>query len=335
MFGVLTWIKQAFPYSSAAQVQACDERLDGRDMLRSLQEIARASLEIQQVERQILGVMSQQLSSLDVWMNALQQSQLETCVRTLLDGNPRYADPRRLQRHEHKGFSQDGEDGILQEIFRRIKTTNRHFVEFGVEQGTQSNTANLLLQGWAGLWIEYNRQDVEAIEKGLPSLLASQRLRVLCEKVNAENIEALFALAAVPAEPDLISIDIDGNDFWVWRALRLYQPRVVVLEYNPYFPPPTDWVMPYDPDHCWNGSMRFGASLEALERLGRSKGYCLVGCSLGGVNSFFVRQDLVGDHFAAPFTAENHYEPLRKYLLWRNCTPPRTHDLLDVPHAAA
>jgi hypothetical protein len=224
------------------------------------------------------------------------------------------------------------------EIFRRIGTTNRTFVEFGVETGLECNTANLLLQGWSGLWIESSAECVEQIRAGLASLLAEGRLRVLGEMVTAENIEGLFRRAGVPAEPDLVSIDIDGNDYWLWQAIRSYRPRAVVVEYNPYFPPPTDWVMPYDPAYCWDRSARSGASLKALERLGAQKGYCLVGCNLGGVNSFWVRDDLVGDLFAAPFTAENHFEPLRMALVFPTpYGPPRSYDLFaaEQPRRAA
>jgi hypothetical protein len=93
--------------------------------------------------------------------------------------------------------------------------------------------------------------------------------------------------------------DIDGNDYWVWRSIQRYAPRVVVIEHNATFPPPTDWVMTYDPAYRWNGVATSGASLQALERLGQAKGYALVGCALGGVNAFFVRRDLLADHFLA------------------------------------
>ena len=97
------------------------------------------------------------------------------------------------------------------------------------------------------------------------------------------------------------------------------RPRVVIVEYNAGLPPTYSWKIPYDPkaygfNPMGNGN---GASLKALEELGAEKGYSLVGCTLTGVNAFFVRNDLLGDHFAAPYTAENHYEPFRfRYLHW-------------------
>lgn len=76
-----------------------------------------------------------------------------------------------------------------------------------------------------------------------------------------------------------------------------YRPRVVVIEYNARWPPPTEWVMPYAPSHRWDGSVRFGASLESMAKLGEAHGYSLVACNLAGNNAFFVQRDLLGDHF--------------------------------------
>ena len=108
---------------------------------------------------------------------------------------------------------------------------------------------------------------------------------------------------------DLLSIDVDRNTYYIWRALRERRPRVVVVEYNATFPPSDEWVVAYDPAKGWNSSSYFGASLKSYELLGRELGYTLVGCGLAGTNAFFVRSDLVTDRFEPPFTAEHHYEP--------------------------
>ena len=133
--------------------------------------------------------------------------------------------------------------------------------------------------------------------------------------ITAENIEELFGRAKVPEEMDLLSIDIDRNDYYVWEKITHYRPRVVIVEYNSVVPPTMSWVVPYDPKaYGWAkfGNLQHnGASLKALEELGAKKGYSLVGCDLCGVNAFFVRNDLLGDHFAKPYTAENHHEPFR------------------------
>ena len=275
----------------------------------------------------LLGGLNTTLGVLTGLHGPLVQAPLESARLTILASDPKYADSRGLNRFEFKVFSQFGEDGVVQEIFRRIGTTNRQFVEFGVEAGLENNTAYLLWQGWSGLWIEPVRGCAEAIENGLASLLAAGRLKLLNELVTAANVEDLFGRAGVAEAPDLLSIDIDGNDYWVWQAIAHYHPRVVVIEYNATFPPPATWVMPQDAGYRWNGTAKFGASLEAFVQLGADKGYSLVGCTLGGANAFFVRQDLLGEHFSKPFTASHHYEPPRYYLLYQQAGHPRSYEL--------
>ena len=237
-------------------------------------------------------------------------------ARELAARDPRHSDVRRLLGYGYKGYSQGDEDGIIDEIFRRIGTTNRYFIEFGVGEGLENNTAALLLAGWRGTWLEGSGPDVAHIRQRFEQQLASDALRVRQTFITAENIETLFAEADVPDEPDLVSIDIDGNDYWVWRAMTRYRPRVVVIEYNAIFGRSARCVVPYRSDRVWDGSSHYGASLAALEILGREKGYALVGCSFQGTNAFFVRDDLVGDHFCAPYTAINHYQQIRYSYAW-------------------
>ena len=118
----------------------------------------------------------------------------------------------------------------------------------------------------------------------------------------------------LPRELDLLSIDIDGNDYFVWEAITAIEPRVVVIEYNSKFPPPMRWTIRYDPAHEWDGSDQFGASLQSLADLGIRKGYRLVGCNITGTNAFFVRADLAGDHFVEPPDAATLYQPPRYSL---------------------
>ncbi|TMJ05794.1 MAG: hypothetical protein E6G97_01970 [Alphaproteobacteria bacterium] len=227
---------------------------------------------------------------------------------------PRYADPKRLLRHGFKVYSQHDEDGIIQEIFRRIGTSNRTFVEFGVETGVECNTAKLLIEGWRGLWIEANAQGCKSITAMFDPFLKDGRLALKQSLVTAESINTLIRSADVGGEIDLLSIDIDFNDYWVWKAIEVVKPRVVVIEYNAGLHPPLSLTVPYQPNAAGDGSNFFGASLEALVRLGRSKGYRVVGCNISGSNAFFVRADLCADHFIEPATSEEHYEPPRHFF---------------------
>lgn len=235
----------------------------------------------------------------------------EEYYRRILDTNPRYREPKRLLQHGFRTFSQNDEDGIIREIFHRIETADNFFVEFGVGDGRENNTLALLHRGWSGVWFEPEAATVAKIERRFAPLVEVNRLRPRRARLTVENAATTFAACQVATEFDLMSIDIDGNDYWVWRALRDYRPRVVVMEYNARFDPDTYWIMRYNPDHVWRATSYHGASLQALTQLGTDLGYKLVGCNFTGVNCFFVREDLVGDKFAAPFTAENHYEPAR------------------------
>jgi len=226
---------------------------------------------------------------------------------------PRHADPRRLTRHGFKIYSQNDEDGILQEIFRRIGATGRRFVEFGVQSGFECNTAKLLVEGWQGLWIEASAASAARIREHFVDFLGSGKLTLAENMVTAENIDVLLSGAGFTGEIDLLSIDIDFNDYWVWKAIGAARPRVVVIEYNAALRPPLSLVVPYSPDRVWGSGNYFGASLEALVRLGRAKGYRIVGCGFAGVNAFFVRDDLCADLFLEPATAQEHYEPARYF----------------------
>ena len=227
---------------------------------------------------------------------------------------PRNADHRRLARYGYKVYSQNDEDGIVAEIFRRIGATSRSFVEFGVETGVECNTVKLLVEGWRGLWIEANPASTAAIRKNFASFISAGALVLQESRVTVENINALVTQGGFAGEIDLLAIDIDYNDYWVWKAIDVVNPRVVAIEYNATLRPPMAVVVPYRADAQWDGSNYYGASLEALVRLGKAKNYRLVGCSIAGVNAFFVRADLCADRFLEPATAQEHYEPPRHYF---------------------
>lgn len=128
------------------------------------------------------------------------------------------------------------------------------------------------------------------------------------ETVTTENINFLFKKYKVPKEFDLLSIDIDFNDYWVWKAIDGYSPRVVVIEYNASIPPTESKTIIYNPNARWDGTNYFGASLLALVKLGKRKGYALIGCEKKGVNAFFVRNDLIKNNFVIK-NVEELYKP--------------------------
>ena len=253
------------------------------------------------------------LSALGSSFAKYQQLQVAQFRQQLLN-TEKYQHPKCLNRYEKQVFSQNGEDGIIAEIFKRIGTQSKTFVEIGAGGGLENNTLLLLLQGWSGYWLEGNARAVRDIQREFREPIASRQLTVLEGFITAENIQSILEQAGLPAEFDFLSIDIDRNTYWIWNALPAFRPRLVVVEYNALFPAEMAWRVSYHANRTWNGSTYYGASLKAYEQLGNSLGYNLVGCDLTGVNAFFVRQDLCEDHFLKPFTSEQHYEPIRYYL---------------------
>lgn len=227
---------------------------------------------------------------------------------------PKYANPLNLVPSGRKMFSQNEEDGIIIEIFNRIGTTNKTFVEFGCGDGIENNSYALLFQNWNGLWIDGSAKNIAKIRKGLPETLASGQLKVLESFITKDNINDLISSQISDKEIDLLSVDIDGNDYFVWDAITCIEPRVLIMEYNAKFIPPVRYCMDYDPNHMWDYSDHGGVSLKFIEEKAAAKGYSLVGCCLAGANAFFIRNDLVDNKFEAPFVAEKHFEPARPHF---------------------
>lgn len=195
-----------------------------------------------------------------------------------------------LTTSELKMFSQNGEDGVIAEIMGRIGAGRRYFVEFGIGEGVEGNCVFLAdVLGWSGLFIESAEDDYPALARRYASTPAVSTVHAL---VTAENIESVLERANVPTDLDILSIDIDGNDYWVWKAIERFSPRMAIVEYNGSLPLDAALVQPYVAETSWQATDYFGASLGALERLGEQKGYFLAHTELSGSNAFFVRADL-------------------------------------------
>ena len=207
------------------------------------------------------------------------------------------ASPNPLLRAGAKYFSQFDEDGILLEILRRLDLDAGTFIEIGVGEGTENNTLILLARGWSGSWLG---------GESLAWIPSGKRLNFRQAFVTAENVLDLLPGASC----DVLSVDIDGNDYWVAKALLGHvAPRVVIVEYNPKFPPPVSFVMPYDAAHLWDGSDYHGASLAAWSELFGRHGYVPVCCSYMGTNAFFVRAAERGRFADVPTDLASLYRP--------------------------
>jgi hypothetical protein len=221
---------------------------------------------------------------------------------------PRYADPLRLERFGFRVHCQYDEDGLIAEIFRRIGTTSRTFVEFGAGIGTENCTGFLLMQGWRGLWIEGHKDFPFFATHTWGSEIRRGQLTLRNTFITVDTIDDTIRDGGFSGEIDFLAVDLDGNDYHVLERISAVAPRVICAEYNAVIPPGVFWRMERNDSFVWDTlDYRTGASLKALETLLDARGYALVGCSIAGVNAFFVRKDLTEGKFAAPFTAENHY----------------------------
>ncbi len=180
-----------------------------------------------------------------------------------------------LKGADRKTFSQNGEDGILEKILETIGTTNKYFVEIGVGNADECNTRLLRENGWKGLMLDNEYYNPG---KGVQQ-----------EFVDAGNVNGILAKYKVPKEFDVLSIDIDGNDYWVWKAIG-YSPRVVIIEWNCSISPFRALAIPYSPNFAWDSTCYYGASILALKRLGERKGMVLVAADKRATNLFFVPQ---------------------------------------------
>jgi len=218
-----------------------------------------------------------------------------------------------LNRLEYKIYSQHGEDGILYEIFKRIGTKSKTFFEFGAGNGTENNSIHLLMQGWRGWWIDGNSSFIDTYKKLYATSISSGELIVDSKIITSKNINTIVENFKMPKEIDLLSIDVDGNDYYIWKALDKISPRVVLIEYNSTYPAHVKFLQK-ESDKGWNGSNFFGASLTVISELAKEKGYTLVACELIGSNAFFVRNDLLGDHFQFAGNVEKLYQKPKYYL---------------------
>ncbi len=200
-----------------------------------------------------------------------------------------------VQDYEFQVFSQWGEDGILQYLVREVPLANRTFIEFGVEDFAESNCRFLMMKdNWQGLVLDSSERNIAAIRDSY--YFWKYDLQAVQAFVTAENIDALLAAAGFDADLGVLSVDIDGMDFWVLQAVRCVRPRILITEYNALFGPDRIVTVPYQADferlRRHPSGLFYGASLGAMTALAISRGYDLVGTNSNGTNAFFVRSDV-------------------------------------------
>ena len=201
-----------------------------------------------------------------------------------------------LREAEFKVFSQFGDDGIIQYLTHRLAPLSDSFIEFGVENYRESNTRFLLLNNnWRGLVMDSDAASIDHIQHD--EIYWRHTLTARRAFVTRDNIDDLLKEAGFLGEVGLLSIDIDGNDYWVWEKLTAINPVIVIVEYNSIFGSDLAVTIPYHPNfarHQAHYSGQFwGASLTALTQLAEKKGYSPVGCNSAGNNAYFVRKDKI------------------------------------------
>ncbi len=226
-----------------------------------------------------------------------------------------------------KYFSQSDEDGITLEIVDRLGLTGGIALEYGVGDGLENNSLILLAQGWRALWL--GNEDIKIDIPPNCQNLAFMKNWVTKENcfALANNMLAKFGIAQV----DFLSIDVDGNDIYIFEELLKsgLRPSIIVVEYNGKFPPPIRWAIKYDPAHRWDGSDYQGASLQSLVDIAERYKYILVCCNITGVNAFFVRsefQDKFGD---APQDVRDIFYPA-DYNLWIETGHPASPKTIEM-----
>jgi hypothetical protein len=200
-----------------------------------------------------------------------------------------------MAQKEFRVFSQWGDDGLIQFLVQALKLQSQSFIEFGVADFYESNSHFLLVNNnWRGFVIDGSPDNIRTVTNS--PLSWRYDLQAVASFVTAENINALLAQSGF-GKIGLLHIDLDGNDYWILKALDLstYQPDILILEYNAHFGAERAITVPYDPAFYrmkahYSGQF-FGASLPALNKLAEEKGYFFIGCNLAGNNGYFLRSE--------------------------------------------
>jgi hypothetical protein len=219
--------------------------------------------------------------------------------RSLALSNADRAPLKSIHEAEFKVFSQFGEDGILQYLVREtgIRRDEQIFVEFGVQNYVESNTRFLLFNdNWRGLILDGSEQYMNFVRS--QDLYWRHDLTAITAWITRDNINDLIKNAGFYGDVGILSVDIDGNDYWVWERIGVINPAIVVVEWNSVFGPDHAISIPYSEDFergtAHYSNLYWGASIQAFNHLAERKGYALMGSNTAANNLFFVRRDRLG-----------------------------------------
>jgi hypothetical protein len=217
-----------------------------------------------------------------------------------------------LNKYEKCINSQQGEDGIIQKIFEEIGTTNKVTLEFGFG-AAESNSHNLFInQGWTANFIDGSTNEIKLMKALLKKFKLEDKVNLQQDFITLDNLENLIKKFNLPNEIDMFSIDVDGNDYWLWESVTYLNPRVVVIEVNTSFGSDKALTIPYKKDFFRGDydseGFYFGASAKALIKLAEKKGMSFVAMDTRGVNCFFVRNDLLNEEIRKISLEDNFFK---------------------------
>jgi hypothetical protein len=209
---------------------------------------------------------------------------------------------------EFKVFSQFGDDGIIQYLIHKTDSMTHKFVEFGVGNYRESNTRFLLVNNnWEGIVFDCDADSIKNLKS--ETIYWQHNLKAVHAFINKENINPLLTSNGFTGDIGILHIDIDGNDYWVWEAIRVVDPTIVIVEYNSIFGCKYALSIPYQENFSRKSShysnLFFGASLKAFYILARKKGYEFVGSNSAGNNAYFIKKDKIKG--IKPVSLENGY----------------------------
>ena len=216
-----------------------------------------------------------------------------------------------LNIYERKVYSQHGEDGIINEIFKRIGTKNKFFFEFGAGTKFENNSLYLLINGWSGVWVDGDEKNYKFLINNFKNKIIEKKLKVSKDIITSKNINEITTKLEIPNDLDFLSIDVDGNDYYIWKSCNL-KPKVLCIEYNASFLADSDFL-DCERREFWTGGNYFGASIKKITELCNQKGYTLVATDLSGANAFFVLNEYK-DKFQNNNDIEKLYNPPKYFL---------------------
>ena len=247
----------------------------------------------------------------NIWMIGARVDEIKINQGMILSALNESRKSTNLADYEFKVFSQWGEDGIIQYLSKSIELTHKTFIEFGVECFTEANCRFLLMKdNWSGYVIDASPSNIAKLKNSY--FYWKYQIHAVDAFITKDNINNLLAKSCFDEDLGILSMDIDGNDYFILEAIHAVRPRIIICEYNAIFGSTRKICVPYEPDFSrakkHHSNLYFGASLSAMTFLANKKGYSLVGTNSNGCNAFFVRDDLLNEKVKAR-TAEQAFSP--------------------------